>query len=137
MVFNGSFKTSNNKLLNDILIVRPTIQQDLLSILLRFRKHVYAFTADIIKMYRKVEIHEEDCDYERIWWRFKSSDLLQMLRLRTITYGTSCAPFLAIRTLRQLANDENGNFQKAARVLLQDFYVDDEGTGAEIIEEAT
>lgn len=58
-------------------MVGPTIQQDLLSILLRFRKHAFPFTADIIKMYRQVEICEQVRDYHRIWWRIMSNDSLR------------------------------------------------------------
>jgi hypothetical protein len=44
-------------LLKDIFITGPTIHQDLLSIALRFRTHVYAMTADISKMYRQIKNH--------------------------------------------------------------------------------
>jgi hypothetical protein len=47
VVFDASAKTSNQKSLNDLLLIGPKIQSDLYSILLRFREHV-AFTADII-----------------------------------------------------------------------------------------
>jgi hypothetical protein len=47
VVFDASAKTSNQKSLNDLLLIGPKIQSDLYSILLPFREHV-AFTADII-----------------------------------------------------------------------------------------
>ncbi|UYV68474.1 hypothetical protein LAZ67_5004421 [Cordylochernes scorpioides] len=46
-------------------------------------------------------------------------------RLSTVTYGTTSAPFLAIRTMQQLARDESHEFPEASRVALKDFYVDD------------
>jgi len=52
VVFDGGAKTSNGLSLNDILQVGPTVQQDLYSIVLRFRTHQVCFTADIAKMYR-------------------------------------------------------------------------------------
>jgi len=39
VVFDGSAKTSNGLSLNDIIQVGPTVQQDLYSIVLRFRTH--------------------------------------------------------------------------------------------------
>jgi len=39
VVFDGSAKTSNGLSLHDILQVGPTVQQDLYSIVLRFRNH--------------------------------------------------------------------------------------------------
>jgi hypothetical protein len=49
-VFDASFITTNNKCLNDNLLGGPVIQDDLFSILIRFRTHRYVITADIEKM---------------------------------------------------------------------------------------
>ena len=52
VVFDTPAKDTTCVSLNDMLMVGPTIQQDLISIVLKFRMHVYAMTADISKMYR-------------------------------------------------------------------------------------
>ena len=49
VVFDGSAKTSTGVSLNDTLMVGPTIQADLFTLLTRFRSHRYALTADIEK----------------------------------------------------------------------------------------
>ena len=46
VVFYGSAKTSSGISLNDSLMVDPTIQEDLFSLLSRFRTHKYALTAE-------------------------------------------------------------------------------------------
>lgn len=134
VVFNGSFKTTTKLSLNDVLQVGPTIQQNLFSILVRFRKHKFVFTADIVKMYRQVNIREDDRNLQKIWWRESPDHPLNTYRLRTVTYGTASAPFLAIRTLKQLALDEQHRFPTASDVLLTDFYVDDVLSGSDTIE---
>ena len=53
-VFDASMKASNNKSLNDILMVGPVVQSLLIAILLRFRTYKYVFTADITKMYQQI-----------------------------------------------------------------------------------
>mgnify|MGYP005980598039 FL=1 len=53
VVFNASSKTSTGISLNNILMVGPTVQQSLFSIITRFRTHQFAFTCDIVKMYRQ------------------------------------------------------------------------------------
>ncbi|XP_054713686.1 uncharacterized protein LOC129223144 [Uloborus diversus] len=62
VVFNTSEKTSSGYSLNSILLFGGTIQQDLFSIVLRFRKHKIAFCGDIRKMYRQILVHESQRD---------------------------------------------------------------------------
>lgn len=136
VVFNGSSKTSSALSLNDCLMVGPTIQPDLCSTILKFRKHTIGVTGDITKMYRQIEVHPDHRDLQRIWWRHSVDDPVKCYRLKTVTYGTTSAPFLAIRTLFQLANDEENDFPTASKILKQDFYVDDVLTGSDTEENA-
>lgn len=136
VVFDASMKTSQGSSLNENLLVGPTIQQDLMSIVLRWRKHKIAFTADIEQMYRQIQMDSKDSNYQRILWRESSTQLVKEYRLRTVTFGVSSAPYLAIRTLHQLASDESQKFPKASDVTLNDFYVDDLMSGCDTIDEA-
>ncbi|UYV79875.1 hypothetical protein LAZ67_18000953 [Cordylochernes scorpioides] len=99
VVFNASSKTTTGYSLNDILHTGPKLQKDIFPLLLRFRSHPIAISADITKMYRQILVHPEDTPYQRIIWRDESGQGLKEYELKTLTYGTSCAPFLAIRTL--------------------------------------
>ncbi|UYV76486.1 hypothetical protein LAZ67_14000618 [Cordylochernes scorpioides] len=78
---------------------------------------------------------DKDADYQRILWRPSPEEPVVDYRLLTVTYGTTSAPFLAMRTLQQLAEDEGQNYPEASRVTLNDFYVDDLLTGAQTIAE--
>jgi hypothetical protein len=60
VIFGGSCFSSNGLSLNDTLLLGPTIQQDLYSIVFRFRTDKIDFTADIAQMYRQVRIHQDD-----------------------------------------------------------------------------
>lgn len=136
VVFDASAKTESGISLNDILHTGPKLQNELFTILLKFRCHSIALTGDIEKMFRQVQVTKGDIDFQRIFWREKPEDLLQEFQLLTITYGMACSPYLAIRTIQQLASDEVKNFPEACKVALDDFYVDDLLTGASSIEEA-
>jgi len=136
VVFDGGAKTSNGMSLNDILQVGPNVQQDLYSIVLRFRTHQVCYTADIAKMYRQVVVHPEDRDLQRILWRYSSEEPIQEYKLTTVTYGTSSAPFLAKRCLKKLADDNKCQYPRAAQVLSNDFYVDDLLSGSSTVEDA-
>lgn len=126
-VFNASSPTSSGLSLNDIQMVGPTIQSDLFAILLRFRQHRYVLAGDIEKMYRMVSIHEKDRHLQQIIWRDDPSKPLEAYTLNTVTYGTASAPFLAVRCLKQLADECNN--EHISRIIREDFYVDDLLTG--------
>ena len=125
VVFDGSCKSTSGISLNNALMVGPTIQDDLFTLLIRFRCHLIALKADIGKMYRQFKVAAEDCDYQRIVWRESPEDEIRDYRLLTLTYGTASAPFLATRCLKQLAIDEKTSFPLASPVLSSDMYVDD------------
>lgn len=135
VVFDASAKTDSGISLNDLLMIGPTIQSELLSIMLRFRKHRYVLTADCAKMYRQVNVHSEQRYLQAIFWRSHSDEQLKTYVLNTVTYGTSCAPFLAVRCLRQLADDNELNNPFISRIIKQDFYVDDLICGADTLED--
>ncbi|XP_018393048.1 PREDICTED: uncharacterized protein LOC108772091 [Cyphomyrmex costatus] len=134
VVFDASAKTSNGLSLNDVLLTGPIIQNPLFAHLLRFRTYKYVLSADIEKMYRQVLLHESDRMYQRILWR--QDNEVKTFQLNTLTFGVSSSPYLAIRVIQQLADDERVNYPEAARVLTKHLYVDDLLTGANTIEDA-
>ncbi|XP_029173679.1 uncharacterized protein LOC114943163 [Nylanderia fulva] len=136
VVFNGSSSLPNGDSLNQFLLTGPNLLPALADILLRWRRHRYVFAADIEKMYRQILVHPDDRSLQRILWRDDSKNDVQEFWLCTVTYGLSCAPYLAIRTLRQLAEDEEHRFPKGADILRSDVYMDDILSGAKNQEEA-
>ncbi|XP_017796984.1 PREDICTED: uncharacterized protein LOC108578211 [Habropoda laboriosa] len=135
VVFDGSAKSSSGLSLNDALLTGPTIQDDLFTLLARFRTHAYVLTGDLEKMYRQFLVKREDRRYQRILWR-DDSGKIKTYELKTVTFGLSSAPFLAVRSIQQLADDERANAPIAATILQRDMYVDDLLTGADTYEAA-
>ncbi|XP_011689310.1 PREDICTED: uncharacterized protein LOC105450902 [Wasmannia auropunctata] len=136
VVFNGSSRLPSGDSLNTLLLTGPNLLPALPHVLLRWRRHRFVLVTDIEKMYRQVRVHEADRDLQRVVWRSGRHNAMQEYQLNTVTYGFTCAPFLAIRTLQQLASDEGERFPQGARVLRQDVYVDDVLTGADTTTEA-
>ncbi|XP_065089796.1 uncharacterized protein LOC135710986 [Ochlerotatus camptorhynchus] len=136
VVFDSSAKTSTGFSLNEALLVGPVVQDDLLSIIFRFRTFLVALVSDIAKMYRQVLLHPDDTLFQRILWRFSQSDPIEIFELMKVTYGLSPSSFLATRTLQQLANDEGSIYPLAGPNLVKNFYVDDFIGGAQTIEDA-
>ncbi|XP_014214634.1 uncharacterized protein LOC106643863 [Copidosoma floridanum] len=133
VVFDASAKTSTGISLNEVLLVGPTIQDKIFEQVIKFRAHKYVITADIARMYRQIIVHPDDRKYQRVLWYHNHQ--IRTYELNTVTFGVSSAPFLAIRTIQQLANDEASNSPRASKILLRDLYVDDLITGADTLGE--
>lgn len=136
VVFDASCKTSSGYSLNDTLLVGPVVQQDLYLIYLRFRTRKVAIVADVEKMYRQVLHHHLDVAFLRIRYRRNSTDPISTYELQTVTYGTASAPYLATRTLLQIAKDHKHLYPAAVESVVEDFYVDDLLSGASDVESA-
>lgn len=136
VVYDASRKTSSGISLNDAMWIGPNIQQDIFSILLRWRKYEIVFTADIQKMYRQIWVRDEDSEYQRIVWRESEDEPMCDYKLTTITFGTGPAPYLATRTVQQRAIEERENHPRAAEVILDDTYMDDSCSGTWDLDEA-
>lgn len=134
VVFNASAPTSSGVSFNAIQMVGPIVQDDLLSILIRFRQHRYIICSDVEKMYRQVVCHPSDRHLQQIVWRDDSSSPLQAYQLNTVTYGTASAPFLATRCLKQIGLECFD--PKVKEVILHDFFVDDLLTGEDQLHDA-
>lgn len=132
MALNCSEPSENRVFLNG-----PKLQEDLMSILLRFRQHKIVVCGDVAKMYRVIWINPQHRSLQRTFWRGKSNAKLEEYTLNTVTYGTKSAPYLAIRCLKQLGLDNVDMYPEAANTILTDFYVDDLLTRTKSMEEAS
>ncbi|XP_076230178.1 uncharacterized protein LOC143175315 [Nomia melanderi] len=135
VVFDGSAKTSTGISLNDTQRVGSTVQSELIDILLRFRTHKYVLSADIEKMYRQILVKPKKRCLQRILWRPNQDSPIETYELKTVTYGTASAPFLATRVLKQLGLDCAVEAPTVSTIIINDFYVDDLLTGAETMSE--
>ncbi|KYN34998.1 hypothetical protein ALC56_10673 [Trachymyrmex septentrionalis] len=111
------------------MLVGPKLQEDLATVIMQWRQYRYVFTADIDKMYRQILVNSRDTDYQRIVWQPNPDELITDYRFFTVTYGTS--PYLALRVLNQLVDDEGAAFSLAVSVLRHQTYVDDCAFGAD------
>jgi Pao retrotransposon peptidase len=85
-------------------------------------------------MYRQIKINPEQTFLHNILWRDSPNEPFQCLELQTVTYGTNFAPYVATRTLNDIAiNDKKHPL--AANALLSQTYVDDILSGCDSYEE--
>lgn len=69
-------------------------------------------------------------------WRTKPHKEIETFELKTVTYGTASASYLATRALQETAKAEKTNFPLGAAFILSDFYVDDLLTGDDNLDKA-
>ncbi|XP_054723154.1 uncharacterized protein LOC129233119 [Uloborus diversus] len=83
-----------------------------------------------------INVDESQRDLQRIVWKNSKSEEVKTYRLCTVTYGTTSAPYLAMRCLKQLSVDGEQQYPKASIIVKSDFYMDDVLTGAADLETA-
>jgi hypothetical protein len=133
VVYDGSCKTSSGFSLNDLLMTGPKLQLNISDVLLHFRTHNIVFTCDIRQMYLQILVQPPDNLFQLVMWRESTSEPMSTYSLNRVTFGVSSSPFLAIRTLHQLAEDEGQDYPEAAAVLKAQTYVDDVITGSDTV----
>ncbi|XP_022182788.1 uncharacterized protein LOC111042467 [Myzus persicae] len=135
VVFDASCATYTGLSLNDVLLKGPAIQDELICIVSRFRTHKYVLSADIKQMYRQIWVSEKDKNLQKILWRFKPDDEIKEYRLKTVTYGTKPASYIATGCLKKLSDEYKTQYPVASEVIAADFYMDDLLSGANSLEE--
>ncbi|XP_050055037.1 uncharacterized protein LOC114131043 [Aphis gossypii] len=130
VVFDASCATDSGKSLNDLLLKGPNIQDELICIIARFRSYKYVMSSDIEKMYRQIWVSNTDANLQRILWRSKPDEPITEFKLKTITYGTTPASYLATGCLMKLAEEMQELFPVAHKAITNDFYMDDYLGGA-------
>ncbi|XP_050054516.1 uncharacterized protein LOC126549427 [Aphis gossypii] len=136
VVFDASAKCHSGVSLNQCLSVGPKLQQDIVDVLVGFRVHKVAFTTDICKMYRQIEVLPQYRGYQYILWRDSPQVTVKEYTLNTVMYGVNCAPYLALRVLQYIADTDCEDLPDVQRALRNQTYMDDICVGAESLEAA-
>nr|CAI5850809.1 unnamed protein product [Callosobruchus analis] len=113
VVFDGSSPSDTNVSLNELQYVgSQNLQDDLYSILLRFRTHYIIISGDISKMFLQIKIKPEQRDLLRVLWRTDPSQEVSTYTLNTVPFGLKSSPFLAVRCLKQLSIEHAETIKK-------------------------
>lgn len=137
IVLDASAKTDNGLSLNDLLHTGPNLQADLFTLLLKFRFFKIAITADVQQMYLRILLNEKDRKYQKILYRFSDAEPLRILQFNSVAFGLRSSPFLAMRTVRQLAEDERERFPYAGEIASRELYMDDLTTSVQTVEDGS
>ncbi|XP_011313211.1 uncharacterized protein [Fopius arisanus] len=135
VVFNGFNASSTGISLNDILYTGEKLQVDAVNVLASARKCQFVFGTDILKIFRQIRVRQDDWDLQRSLWLNEDNKQITY-QLTTVTYGLNCSPWISLRVLQQLGEDEGHRFPAAVETLIKEGrYVDDIYGGADSIDQ--
>ena len=135
VVYDASAK-SDGPSLNECFHTGPKFNQHILDILLHFRHHRVALTADVEKVFLMISVAEPDRDSLRFLWVediAKDPPAVCMLRLTRVV---SSSPFLLNATIKYHLQQFEDSHPDIVQKLAQSTYVDDIVTGANSEDEA-
>ena len=93
MVFDGAARY-DGKSLNDVNRQGPKLQQDLVDVLLRFRRYSVAPVCDIAEMCLRIGVHPQDRPYRRMLWRsLKQSEKEKVFQFACAVFRINSFPF--------------------------------------------
>lgn len=129
VVFDASSHEDGCPSLNDCLLAGPNLNPDLMSILIRFRQHLVAFTADITKAFLQISITESDRDAVRFLWLSGPPDAettkTRTMRMTRVVFGVTSSPFLLAATIRHHLKKYEAIHPHAVNLMMDSLYVDD------------
>ncbi|XP_052739599.1 uncharacterized protein LOC128198522 [Bicyclus anynana] len=131
IVYDASAKIKDNKSLNECLYRGPLMLEDLTGLLIRFRVHTVALSADVEKAFLQVALHKKDRDVTRFLWlkdltKPVTEDNIICMRFCRVPFGIISSPFLLNATIRyHLSRSTDTEIQDMAK----NIYVDNLVTG--------
>ena len=140
IVYNGSARALGDQYsLNDCLQTGPNHIPKLFNILIRFRWHKIAITADIEKAFLMIGIDQADRDFLRFLWikdPFKSPYELIHLRFTRLVFGICPSPAILGSVLWHHIDKFESEWPELTKKLKDSFYVDDLLAGASDVRSA-
>ncbi|XP_077523492.1 uncharacterized protein LOC144134453 [Amblyomma americanum] len=137
IVFDASSHEQGSSSLNEHLEKGPCLLADLVKLLIRFRLHQVALTADIAKAFLQISVRKEDRDSLRFLWfnglpsKEEPDPEVEEWRMKRVPFGTKASPFLLNATLQYHLKAVEEPKQRIAALLAESFYVDDLLLGAD------
>ena len=110
--------------LNSLLMSGPDLINNLVGILMRFRKNSIAVTGDIEQMFYQFRVSDKHRDYLRFFW-YQNNDFTQPLieyRMTSHVFGNTPSPAIATYGIRRAVEHSDDDVKS---FVCKDFYVDD------------
>ena len=125
IVFNSSAKAKGLSL-NECLAKGPSLLNNMLGILMRFRQDQFAFIGDISKMFHSIDIPEEDQMMHLFLWRgLQTDEMPKTYAITAVNMGDRPASAIAQTALRKTALEASDSHPEASKLIIDNSYMDD------------
>ena len=125
IVFDSSAKV-NGISLNSCLAKGPSLLNNLLGILFRFREERFAFIGDISKMFHSIKIPLEDQMMHLFLWRdLNTEQKPSTYAMTAVNMGDRPAAAIAQTALRETAIEAQEKFPASSKIIIKNSYMDD------------
>ena len=132
IVYDASAK-SDGPSLNDCLYSGPSLEENIVDILLRFRCHPTAIVGDIDKAFLIINVAAVDRDVLRFLWVDdvnKDDPQIVIYRFTRVVFGVTASPFLLNGMIKHLIERYSKEDPEFVQKFLSGIYVDDLSSGA-------
>ena len=123
-VLNGAAKFQGTSL-NKSLLTGPDMLQNLIRVLLRFRQHQFAVSADVEGMFPQVGVPDWDQPSLRFLWREDPTTNVVVYQYTRHIFGAKDSPTCANYALQRTARDNVNQYPEATKAVRENFYMDD------------
>ena len=131
------FAQCNGINLNDAIAVGPKWKQDLVSVLLRFRKRTVCIVCDVAEIYLRIQLSEKDIPLVRFLWRdLNQSCPSDVYEFGRVVFGLNSLPFTVQYVTQQHAKQFSEEFPCASETVLKSTYMDDSMDSVDTEEES-
>ena len=136
LVYDASAKYSGTSL-NDNLLSGPDLNNQLRSVLIKFREGLIGYVSDIQYMFNNFKVSKCHRDYLRFFWFSDTGGGSEIVQYRSTShiFGCTSSPAVANFCLKYTTRDVDGK-ELAKRYIQTSFYVDDGLSSANSVEEA-
>ena len=132
-MFDGTARY-DGKSLNIVIQPGPKLQQDLVDVLLRFRRYPVALVCDIAEMYLRIGVHPQDRPYQRVLWR--SLNQSEKPKIYFVVFGINSSPFHAQYVSQHHGKKNKNKYRLAAETVLCSTHMDDSMDSVKTCDEA-
>ncbi len=125
IVMDAAAAPNGRDSLNSHIHKGPKLINELVEVLLRFRRDRIAVAADIEKMFHRITMPPKDRDYHRFLWRNSPNEPITVYRWVSHVFGNAGSPCVAISTVKTHAGLTRDKYPLAAEALIHSTLVDD------------